>query len=509
AAFGTTGADFVGLDDLDQTAFGDEGPRSRWLPAVATVVVLGLVGGGIIAAAPWDDGSTATPVDTTVPPTTTTVRPTATTQPVTVFTVDPATIGPPGFVFDDPGSLQIVGAWSAGEGARPATAYADDRFDLWTTPGATRTTGKWMAVVTQHSRDDYEEMWPEAVRVQVGSGAGLVASSDEGVSRMLFTASDETPFQIAAFGFSLADLMAMAGEVHDGADDNTIYYGTMIDSVLAGLSPRVSQLVPYGTVDANGLVAQPDTSTSYSGNNGNMWVSVAVSSPTDLDAAVYEFLMRPVTITDAEDQAALDALARNGQPVRLTENPASPGNIVATRMTERGAITVSSYNVALSTVIRLLSQVRLTGQAEWADLIDRTNRGEFNNESSSTGVPATQIGVQQDGRNPFWIAQMLPGDPVNVYVSVGNSGWGGQLSDVGAAPTVHQFASASYTFLVGTARSPSTARVMRVTVQGQAPIDTPMVQVGDTPLYAAAYAFSDALPDTVEFLDSAGNVVTE
>lgn len=85
-AFGASDlADFVGFDGEQAAEFGDEPPRSKWLVAMAGVVVTGLIGVGIIAAAPWGSTPDAAPTTTvaSAPQSTTAPEPTAMTTVTT------------------------------------------------------------------------------------------------------------------------------------------------------------------------------------------------------------------------------------------------------------------------------------------------------------------------------------------------------------------------------------------------------------------------------------------
>lgn len=516
AAFGAAGgADFVGFDGADDEMFGDDEPRSRWLPAVASVVVLGLLAVGIIVAAPWDENATATPPTTTTPATTTTVP--ATVPPTIRPPVELPPTGPPGFVLDQAGELRLAGAWSSGAGARPDSAYADDRFDLWATPDATRTTGRWLAVATQHSRGESETTWPDAARLTIGTHGAIIRTDATGVSRMSFTAADETAFEIGGFGFSLDELVAVANEVHAGADRRTVYYGTLIDGPLAGMTEIATQLVQFGGLDAYSLMAQAQSSSYYSSATAHSFASVElrVSEPTDINDAVLQFLMQPVTDLTAQDLATLTSLCLDHEcrgPVHISQDPYSVDSVLVTWADERGTVTVSSYGLPVSTIVGLLPQVRLTDQTEWTDLVVRSNEGTLDGPppQSFPSAEPTTIGEHADGSNtPRWSAQMTADGPVAVYVNSNISGWGGLIADLGVAPAVRHYAAPSITYVIGTAQFPSAARTMRVTVQGLPPVDVPMVQVGDTTTFAAAYAYIELLSDTVEFLDLSGAVVTE
>jgi hypothetical protein len=519
AAFGMADvADFVGFDGADEAMFGDEGPRSKWLPAAATIVVLALLGGGVIAAAPWDDSGSPAPSPTTsvAPATTvaTTDRAPTTTEPA--LTIDQA--GPPGYVLDDPGTFQVAGAWAIGAEFRPSEAYADDRFDLWTSPGATRTTGQWLAIATHRSRSDYDETIPNGIRVAVGNGTGVVSTSADGVSRLLFEATDDTPFELSGFGLDLASLLTVAAQVGAGPDD-TIDYGTLPDGTLAALTPAVSEHVPNGGLNPFRLLAQPQAGVYYVDPTTHSTIELTANRPTALDVAVLDFLFQPVVDLTSQDQAQLDALTRDGRRFRLSTMPDFPGTIVATA-TQPGdelmldtigsqsgdSITMWGTNVSASAMIRTLSRIRLATDDEWVDLIDRSNRGVLIVDNPSP--PSTLIGSNDrpDPGEARYRIEMIPAFPPYIFVSTDRSGWAAPLPEIPSDATVRRFASPTVTYLIATVRQPSPIRQMRVTLEGMPPVDIAMVHV-DKSVDAAGYGFTEMLPDTVEFLDENGDVV--
>ena len=144
-------ADFVGVDGGDAGWDDDEPPRSRWLTAVATVGVLGLLVGGVVAAAPWSGDDQATPP---TPPSTT---PTSTT-PATATTVDTSddTLpewmddGIPGYVLPENVGLELGYAVSY-----PGQMWTGDVIDVWGTPDAARDAGTWLAVDSMSSDGDF------------------------------------------------------------------------------------------------------------------------------------------------------------------------------------------------------------------------------------------------------------------------------------------------------------------------------------------------------------------
>ena len=387
--------------------------------------------------------------------------------------------------------------------------YADDWFDLWTTPDATRTSGRWLAVTSLRGRGDYYETRPNGVRIAAGIDTGVLDTSADGVVRLIFTANDNTRFEVGGFGFTLPDLLTIADQISTAEDELSIDYGSAVDGTLSGLTPTVSRAVPSGGLDPFNLLSQPEAGTYYINRDFTATVEVKLSQPADVDSAVYDFLMPQVTDLTLSDQTALDAMRRGGVPVRIRAAPDSPTSLVASWMTPRGAVTVSSTNVDASTLIELLPSLRLADQVEWAELIDKSDHGELEIEypDDSAYLNPTVIGQRPMGSDgQFWEIQMATNPPA-IYVQSDQTGWGGAVGDIASTPTVRQYASGTITFLVATAEWPNTAWLARVTVEGQAPVDLPMVQVGDSTVFAAGYAFTDVAGTTVEFFDTAGNPV--
>ena len=58
---GGAGEVFVGFDDDAWGDPDDDEPSSRWLPVLAGIAVVGLLAGGVVAAAPWSGDPDAAP----------------------------------------------------------------------------------------------------------------------------------------------------------------------------------------------------------------------------------------------------------------------------------------------------------------------------------------------------------------------------------------------------------------------------------------------------------------
>lgn len=498
-AFGSNDvADFVGFDGVEEPVFDDEEePRSPWLAAIASIVVVGLLGAGVIAAAPWSNDDGAASPTTTVPTSTTRPAPTTTER-----VIDIAAAGDPGYLIDDT-ALELAGAWTVGAEYRPADVYGDDHFDLWASPDATRTTGQWLAISARIGTNDYEEIVPDAVRVPVGDEMALVAARGDGAVYVVFSDGEQSTFEVEAFGFALGDLMAIVGDVTRG-DEGVIQYGPVAGPLLAGTTLEVSTQVPYGSLSSITAMWRPRAGVYYMGNNYQTSIDISVGEASAVPRA-YDFLA-PAVDLGVDDQIAIDAMARQGRVVTVRELKSWRGALLATWRDPTGSVQVQSYGLSTSALIAALASARIAEPLEWATLIDKSNRGEIVVDSGDESRP-TVIAAQDGEDGEFYRIEIQPGPPVLVSMGSNRSGWGGLLGDIPSEPTVHRFASRATTFLVLTAEWPNTVRRARITVEGREPVELTMVQVGDSPVYAAGFAYADDLPANVEFLTDDGTVV--
>jgi len=69
--------------------------------------------------------------------------------------------------------------------------------------------------------------------------------------------------------------------------------------------------------------------------------------------------------------------------------------------------------------------------------------------------------------------------------------------------------SLDVTVLVGIFEAPGAVTAIRVTIEGRDPVDVPLVRVGDSPEYGAAYAFSEIADFAVALVDAGGTVIQD
>jgi hypothetical protein len=506
-------ADFVGFDGADDRPFGDEPPRSRWLPTIVGLVIVGLVGAGIVAAAPWDDGGAQTTPTTSVstrPTTPETTVAVSTPQPVTTTVVRPISAdeaGPPGLVFDDPGPFRLASAGRLGSDYESVgTGTGTDAFDLWTSADAARAAGRWLAFSSTH--DGVDRARPDSTRLMVNDLPALLSVAPDGVFTLLFVALDGTWYELMGFGFGLPDLVTIAAHISLGTDGTTLF-GTLPDGIMGGLTHAISREIQYLGEPFDLVVTSP-TLVSYDTADATQFVGLGLlAHSAETDALLR--LMPPVAVAPgAAEHAILDEMDRTGAPVQIAGSSLAPDYSIATWSSPAGRVFVWGYNVPIATLVAVLPQVRLAGDAEWLDMLNRSAQGELqpaDGGESSRGSQPTTIGVVElsNSTTPWRIEMMT--EPSMVFANNQQMGWGNQLGQITSVPTLHRMSSPDATFLIATAGWPNEARTVRVTLDGVSPVEVPMVQLGDTPTFAVVYAYDQLIGGTIEFLALDGTVL--
>ena len=497
AAFGASDvADFVGFEGRQAVAFDDDlPPRSRWLMAFAVVAVTGLIGGGVIAAAPWDSSTTASPA-TTAPttPTTDPPAPTTTRERTLRERLGGALVEPTGWVIDE-GAFGLAAAGAFSNGPELATSYLDeDWLDLWVSPGFAHNAGRWLAIVSRTGQGGADTLIEGAVRVDLGGRPGLLTTSDDGVFRLLFTGPDGTPFDVAGFGFSLAELIGITASTT--MVDGRVSYGDAraAGEPLSGLAPAISKAIPWGNL-AQETFGWSTASTNYLVPESLQWITLQ-RGPTDAEADVLASLLiapepeSPMTLTieGAPRSVTLGTLAGHGSIARWSDGG------------ETTIITSSGLHPRYLAAIA--AGTREATSAEWIDLVVQSQEG-FQFANMPEVVPVN-LGSGNLGDGSFWTADVYGAS----FVLSDNNTFGASFPvPAGDLPDLRTYSTESATFVVATSAWPATARTLRVTVGDGPPQDSTLVELGDTPTYMGIIGFADNGAFTAELLDVAGVVV--
>ncbi|MCX6519460.1 MAG: hypothetical protein NTZ21_02200 [Actinobacteria bacterium] len=486
-AFGEAdAADFVGLDDTDDTAFDDEPPRSRWLTVLAVVGVTGLLAGGVLAAAPWESDETAA-----VPPATTVDReldPTAD-APTTVDdrTIPDLATGTPGWLPRSPSRFELVRAVSNGE-----VVPGGEALFMWTSVNATRTSGRWV-VVDQRGASAYRDLVRNATVIDVGGRPGLLAESDDGVAELRVHPPAGDDYAVIAFGLGLDELVAVAASVERTVggiavpDEWTQPDGAPVDGV---------SFVLDGQVDwAPGSIRShpPDTWAMFIDPATSESIIVARSGLTIDTILVDEYLLRvPIEVDtlDRPTRALLAEMSSQGRTVDLFTSAHDAGIVGARWFDGTGLEVVAEGALGTAELVRFTADLGQASTGDWADAI----AGEF----APAWLDPTTLGGAIDGS---WSAGATD---VWYYIEAGSS-FTNRAWPPGEGRTVTTFHSFDDAFVLVTDAG-GTAQSVLVT-QPSGSQKTGLTPIDDSDRSAAVVQIAPDEPVEVTWHDDAGRPI--
>lgn len=481
-AFGeSTNADFVGVDH-DGWPDDDSHRRDRrtgsWPRRAAGAMVIGLLAAGVVAADPWDASqpngaaTTSTAPAPSEPALSTPAPSTADgatdgsgrSEPLVAATGDPLAdvpVAPIGFVVDDLPSDDWVftGNYSIPE-AEMLTAWP---FEIWADPGAARTSGRWLSI---RALDETQLLFRDAARVTAGvRPAVLVTRSGVLIVRVDDTVLDRA-YELEGFGLTREAMLELAAEIEvrstgfDLGPAARHLDGMRLES--AGERP------PWSTA----VLGNPGAVTNYFDTADELGIEVALRPATD--GAEARLLLEPTALPDT---------------FLLSGDPRQP---VVVRPVAAGLVTVTGYRVDPATLTAIADSIRPATPEEWRSMIVRTNRGLDIPADDARDDDRGQRGQLADGTE--WAGVQTPrfvygGSPI------GN--WYGEVSTPNGA-LVQALANPHLTVLVATVTWPGTERTLRVSVGDAPPLDVPLEQLGDEPVFGAILPLPTLEPYTYE-----------
>ncbi|MFN6121386.1 MAG: hypothetical protein ACK5CE_17395 [Actinomycetes bacterium] len=468
-------ADFVGLDGFDDDDFDDEPdeePRSPWLTALAALAVAGLLAGGVIDAAPWD-GDDASPPTTAV---TETSSPTATTAPAApdaLETDDPLLPSslerPPGWLPTGDGAGFVV----AGATSSTGSGSAGDAFAFWSTEGATRTSGRWLAI--DEIPTDYAELRRDATVIDVsrtdGTWPALLTSSDDGVVELAVARTDPLLpwFALTGYGWSLGELLTLAADVE--VEPGSISYP---DDLVADGGPLSELVETYnGTTDWDPgatVTGRGRAFTWLGSNRTGAQAAVVVSAVATPSLFIAQFMVRVPVEDTALRRAELDAindLARAGRQVSLFRAARDPSAIGAVWYDGGGNEVMVVSNGRTGELLDLVASLEQASPDEWA--------AAMADEGTPTGIDDRPVPVG-GSINEGWSVQVSSS---SMWISA-SDGW---LSTrypptEGRAATRYANTEAAYLVVVDATRGGADGRIASVVVVRQGDIVQEVALVG-------------------------------
>lgn len=511
AAFGAVG-DLVDEGDDTPASFDDE-QRPRWLAAVAGLVVLVLLAGGVIAAAPWDSGDTA-PAPTTTERTSETSEPPSTTPVLSTTAPDPLEgqqLLPRGWVAEPPVGWQLSGGYS--NRARPLDGWIDpsQTFEVWAAPGATRTTGTWISL--RAGPFAFTQLLANGTRFTTGDRLAAVTTTPSGVQKMTVQLPSQAELTIEGFGVAFDQLLRIATELQPATATDPIDYGTLLEpgGPFDGLElVSDASVLLYGT-----LLTANDAEATVVSDDQSMFVGIGLGRrPRAADPLLPVLMER---ITDRPDVASIvagiDATTGRTTEVYDMRDVGGPDSYAVTWPVGDATydddatkvITVVGYGAPLTDVLDLAASARPADEDEWREVLLRSYTQPDTEDSSQLPPEATFGGEFSDGY--AWRGNLTLG---YVYASTlsGRSTW--SAGPFGRAPEpvtrVLRYAGPDLTMIVAFARWPDTSRSMRLTVGGQVLEPIPMEPLGREAVVGAIYLSREDVPIVVELLDADGAV---
>lgn len=346
-------------------------PASRRAGIAATLGLLVVIAAGTALIAPWGGDGTAT--TTTTPATT--VRVTLPVAPPSSSDTAPAYSGSagiddpvapdafadetPGFLITPPSDLQLGGAFTA-----DASPQYDGWGEVWATPGATRTSGRWVAVTIAPFGWN-SVVLVDAVRVAVDRRIGVLSTAHDGVSTLTVAADFERAdrlLRLEAWGFTPDELAALAGSIGlesdrpQLVDDRPVYRSPERLDGLSLLLARATDWDPVRTA----LVGSATQFTFYLDPTSERQVWLARLDPALADSSfALAFTPAPLS-TDA-------VLSRAGAlPDDLVIGTTGTGSFARWTDPATGELLLAIGTLAPAELQALVPSARQASPDEWA-----------------------------------------------------------------------------------------------------------------------------------------------
>jgi len=477
--------------------FDDDGPP-RSATAVAGLLVAAVVAVGVLAAAPWS-GDDAAPVPPTTAATTTTgVAPSTTTAPSPrpdLARADGAYLAtpPPGFEVRDAGRRRQV-------------ARISEWFELWSTPGATRTRGSWFALQIGGPQ---LPLWSQGGRrVEVAGGVGLVRDTVDGIHELRYE-RDGVGVTITSFGWTDAGVATLVDSLEVSADRPPVLHPVQLASAHRRLlwAPR-----SFGTLERQYLETGLVWEAEYERPSDGAWFGVAVAR-ADSEA---ETLARFVLVT-SDDRPLSGPSVRLDVAGRAVTSGTLPGGhgpalqVARWREPRPAADDVVTVvgDLRLSDLLEIVPTVTPATEARWADALAEARQ----RWASAYPTAFTTVGVGTLSAGGEWRFAV---DPSGTYsqVLLPGRGFEWRTMVLGRDPLTVLAVRAATVVVAQPPDELGATRLRVTTVAGTTELDLvpidPTGNAGAGPgraSSAAAFAFDELGPMTAELLDAGGAVV--
>ena len=396
---GGLGEVFVGFDDDPWGEPDDDEPASRWLPVLAGIAVVGLLAGGVVAAAPWSGDAEATPPPTTA----TTATPTTLVAPapLTTATAEPVDPSRTGWLLDP-----VPAGFTAAFFAR-----GDERVDdsigwgeVWAEPDATRTSGRWFSILLEPFAS-WDPTTSEWFRVDVGGRDGYASVDPDGVVSLSFDAGQTDASRLVtidAFGMGLtrmielADSMSILDDRPQLVDDRPAF----TPELLAGLEQVAAARTDVELTARAVLGGPPRTSAFYAGPD-RFDVTIVQEQPADLDDPRL-LALATTAIPLADGWGPQDGF--DGDGLTVGRRTIDGFDIVVARWRQDGTAVSLLTTGDLIDLLATIPDVQLVSAEDWAAAERRAQNVAIPRTTEPRTPPAVTVGsgVLADGAATAW-----------------------------------------------------------------------------------------------------------
>lgn len=433
----------------------------------------------------------------------------------------------PGYVATDLPSgfaLSGIGNYDAASSYDHQAGY----FELWAQSNATRTQGRWFAAVASNGGLSQDFRVGSVTRVVVHDSAALYTESADGITEIVW----EDPVSLAGLdvighGFTGDEFVAIANSIQQLETaptsihpDTELHFAGAFDPRAAGFSRIIS--TPTWSPDMANQPSPPSGRYANYSRADSPTISFSVTTTTgsqrasaDLVLGVHGFL----------SQRALDPPPLPGQlaqrgPVQLLvyHRPSFLGGsdeeFRSVEWVDSGDLITVIGNVSLSELVATAGAVRNSTATEWAELLDQ-RRPIPHRIDRSTPVTVPDITddpslISTTNTGERWTATVtVDPDSLNLTDEMQNgSGMGGSAPfSLDPLQPVHRYSVITSTLLLVTLRESFGGVAVRFTVGDHPPVTIPLTHVPSSGAFAAAFAYSQVLPVTVELIDASGAIV--
>jgi hypothetical protein len=421
----------------------------------------------------------------------------------------------PGYVFDPlPSGYAVLGAQSIDPSVTgPATGW----LELWASAGATRASGRWLAMLVVPTEPATLALARETSSRQlvIGNDHALQWTQNDGVSRLSVSRAGHGAVEFQSFGLGEQELRDFAADTTLNAA-NQPRYGDVALSVLRGMTVQLARATAEDTFAA----ALFNRTTSA-------WVAYGSTASNDM-IVVLTTLVEPNGLVSASLLGPGDII----QATSVSGNAGSPQPVVVGRSDEelllKGARTSSfvqfhdvDYTVSIigTTTLNLLTglaaSVRLMSDAEWHGFLEQ--RPPVQTPSATQPVSSATIGANTAANGTAWTIELADQAGGTLHVaeqrpatrSTDPPQFDSAAGTASAEPSIKHpvviWNTPDAQLIVVTFAEDPGADTVEITSAAGLITPVAIVRIGEADLWGAALAVVDASGSRVEMTDRDGN----